>query len=181
MFATRDAYHEQRAAHREALERGTAAPERLALSVHGHRASGEHRRGRCSPLCRESSRAKREAGEAGAQAGRRRRRRRGTVPAAQARRRPAGGDVEPPLVGGSAAGGGRLGVGGFGRVGVVGRRACRAARVHEAYTKRPCPTLPMLGSRTAGRQRSKVRQRYRQRLQSRVRYVSKWTMLVLDR
>ena len=51
MFATRDAYHEQRAAHREALERGTAAPERLALSVHGHRASsGEHRRGRCSPL-----------------------------------------------------------------------------------------------------------------------------------
>ena len=49
-IATRDAYHEQRAAHREALERGTAAPERLALSVHGHRTSGEHRRGRCSPL-----------------------------------------------------------------------------------------------------------------------------------
>jgi len=33
-IATRDAYHEQRAAHREALERGTAgAPERLALPV----------------------------------------------------------------------------------------------------------------------------------------------------
>ena len=27
----------------------------------------------------------------------------------------------------------------------------------------------------------KVRQRYRQRVQSRMRYVSKWTMLVLDR
>ena len=33
-IATRDAYHKQRAAHREALERGTAgAPERLALPV----------------------------------------------------------------------------------------------------------------------------------------------------
>jgi hypothetical protein len=33
-IATCDAYHEQRAAHREALERGTAgAPERLALPV----------------------------------------------------------------------------------------------------------------------------------------------------
>ena len=45
-IATRDAYHEQRAAHREALERGTAgAPERLALPVVSHCASGEHRRG----------------------------------------------------------------------------------------------------------------------------------------
>jgi len=72
-IATCDAYHEQRAAHREALERGTAgAPERLALPVvypSGHCASGEHRRGGRRAELPAGRQEQGEAGEAGAQEG----------------------------------------------------------------------------------------------------------------
>ena len=126
-IATRDAYHEQRAAHREALERGTAgAPERLALPVVTVPAAsivvaegGPNYR----PVVKSEGKQEKQA------------RRRATATAA------AGGRRWSRRAGGSAAGGG-LGVGRFGRVGVVGRRARRAARVQGAPA--PDAMLPWL-------------------------------------
>ena len=136
-IATRDAYHEQRAAHREALERGTAgAPERLALPVVTVPAAsivvaegGPNYR----PVVKSEGKQEKQA----------RRRAKATAAAGGM----AGGEVEPPLEGQPPVVGSES-EDTFGRVGVVGRRARRAARAQGARA----PDA-MLGSRSAGSRR----------------------------